>query len=310
MRLAFAGTPAFAVPTLAALRHAGHDIAAVYTQPDRPAGRGRQPLASAVKQYALAHELPLRQPLTLRDHAPALAALAVDALIVVAYGLLLPPAILALPRHGCVNVHASLLPRWRGAAPIARAIESGDAQTGVCIMQMAAGLDTGPVLACEATAIGDLETAALLHDRLASLGAELLVRTLAPLAAGAIEPKAQDENLATYARKLQKAEANLDWHQPAIALHRKIRALNPWPVAQTTWRGEPLRLWAVGPLADEAPADAPPGTVLAAAADGIRVAAGGGSVTITQLQAAGGKVLSAAEFLRGRRLAAGERLGL
>lgn len=309
MRLAFAGTPAFAVPTLDALRNAGHDICAIYTQPDRPAGRGRKPAASAVKQYGARHGLPVWQPATLRDETARLSASAPDALIVVAYGLLLPPAILSVPRHGCLNVHASILPRWRGAAPVARAIEAGDTDTGVSIMQMEAGLDTGPVLARAHMAIGAVDTAAALQDRLAARGAALLVETLTQLVAGTITPQPQDATQATYAHKLSKSEATVDWRQPATVVHRKIRAFNPWPVAQTTWRGELLRLWEVGPSALTATTDRPPGTVIDATDSGVRVATGDGAVTITRLQAAGGKALTAVEFLNGHRMSAGDRLG-
>lgn len=308
MRLVYAGTPAFAVPALDALRAAGHAIAAVYTQPDRPAGRGRRETASAVKQYALTHALPLRQPTTLRAEAEALAALNAEALIVVAYGLLLPPAILAIPPRGCINVHASLLPRWRGAAPIARAIEAGDTETGISIMQMEAGLDTGPVYTQARVPIVATDTAASLHDRLATLGAELLVQTLAAIERGA-QPQPQDNARACYAPKLTKAEAGVDWHQPALTLHRKIRALNPTPVATTTWRGELLRLWDVGPLDPGTRSDEPAGTIVGADRNGIHVTTGDGVLTLTRLQAPGAKPVDAVAFVNGRRLNVGDRFG-
>ncbi|MEK9134019.1 MAG: methionyl-tRNA formyltransferase, partial [Pseudomonadota bacterium] len=248
MNLIFAGTPAFAVPALEALLRADHVIRAVYTQPDRPAGRGRKLMASAVKQCAEKHGIEIRQPEKIAGEEGRLRADAPDAMIIIAYGLLLPESILAIPRYGCINVHASLLPRWRGAAPIPRAIEAGDSVTGVSIMQMEAGLDTGPVLAEARLPIHDNDTSQTLHDRLAQLGAQTLVAVLERLTRGAITAQPQDASLASYARKLRKDESPLDWTQPASVLHRKIRALNPWPVASTTWRGKTLRLWEAGPL--------------------------------------------------------------
>jgi methionyl-tRNA formyltransferase len=310
MNLVFAGTPQFAVPSLKALLAAGHAIRAVYTQPDRPAGRGRKLAASPVKQFALARDLTVRQPQTLADGAAELARLAPDAMIVIAYGLLLPPAVLAVPRFGCLNVHASLLPRWRGAAPIARAIEAGDRVTGVCIMQMEEGLDTGPVHACAETPIGDTETAAQLHDRLAELGATTLVATLARIEGDTAQARAQDPVGACYARKLRKEEAKIDWREPARTVHCKIRAFNPWPVAHTRFRGRSLRLWEVAPLAAAGTtALAPPGTIVAADARGIAVAAGDGIVTVTHVQLEGGRMLDAAAFLSGQRVTYGECLG-
>lgn len=309
MRLVFAGTPAFALPTLEALLAARHDVVAVYTQPDRPAGRGRRLAQSVIKHWALAHSLSVRQPLTLEGAVDELAALKPDTLVVVAYGLLLPPAVLALPRYGCLNVHASLLPRWRGAAPIARAIEAGDREAGVTIMQMEAGLDTGPMLAQATVPILDSDTAATLEARLAPLGAGLMVRTLELLARGEVEPRAQDEAAATYAPKLRKSEALIDWSQPAEHLHRKVRAYNPYPVASTLLRGELLRLWEVGPMEPASPPKAAPGSVLMAGPEGICVQAGRGTLVVTRLQLAGGKVLAARDFLNGTRLTAGERLG-
>ena len=308
MNLIFAGTPQFAVPSLEALLRAGHRIRAVYTQPDRPAGRGRKLAASPVKQCALTHGIEIRQPekisgeeKILRDDAP-------EAMIVIAYGLLLPPSILAIPHRGCLNVHASLLPRWRGAAPIPRAIEAGDAESGISIMQMEAGLDTGPVLAEARTPILATDTAQTLHNRLAQLGAETLVATLERLSRGEITPQSQDNAAACYAKKLRKEESLLDWTRPAVELHRKIRALNPWPVASTTSRGKTLRLWEVGPLESRAHAGAP-GTIVHADANGIRVQTGDGVLTVTRLQAEGGKILAAGDFLNGHKLAVGERLG-
>jgi methionyl-tRNA formyltransferase len=310
MNLVFAGTPAFAVPALEALIDAGHRILAVYTQPDRPAGRGRQLAVSAVKECALARGLVIHQPDSLKTEAEAerLRALAPQAMIVIAYGLLLPASILAIPKHGCLNVHASLLPRWRGAAPIARAIEAGDTETGVTVMQMEEGLDTGPMLLKVAEPIRADDTAASLHDRLALLGARTLVEALAMLARGELHPQAQDNAGANYARKLKKEEAEIDWQFDAATLHRRIRAFNPWPVAVTRWRGERLRLWDVGPIG---PGDgaAAPGTVLGADSRGIRVATGRGVLELTRLQREGGRALPAGEFVTGTRLTAGERFG-
>jgi len=308
MNLIFAGTPQFAVPALEALLRAGHRIRAVYTQPDRPAGRGRKLAASPVKQCAQTHGIEVRQPEKISGEEKILRADAPEAMIVIAYGLLLPPPILALPRHGCINVHASLLPRWRGAAPIPRAIEAGDTETGVSIMQMEAGLDTGPVLAEARTPIHATDTAQTLHDRLAQLGAETLVATLERLVRGAVTPQPQDNAGACYAKKLSKEESRLDWTQPAIVLHRRIRALNPWPVASTVWRGKTLRLWEVGPL-EARHATGAPGTIVQADAAGIRVLTGDGVLTLTRLQAEGGKILAANDFLNGHKLAAGDRLG-
>lgn len=309
MNLVFAGTPAFAVPALKALVEAGHIVRAVYTQPDRRAGRGRRVGESAVKQAARELGLPLHQPERL-DAAAAddLRALAPDAMVVVAYGQLLSSAVLAIPRLGCINVHASLLPRWRGAAPIARAIEAGDAITGVSIMQMEAGLDTGPVWASADTAITDTDTASTLHDRLSVIGARLLVDTLARLARGDIAAQIQDDAQACYAKKLRKEEAVIDWSQPAAVLHRRIRAFLPRPVACTTFRGKLLRLWGVEAL-EPTPTTSAPGTVVAVDSNAVRVATGGGALALARLQLEGGKILSAHEFANGQRLTVGERLG-
>ena len=308
MNLIFAGTPAFAVPALEALLRAGHTVRAVYTQPDRPAGRGRKLAASPVKQCAQTHGIKVRQPEKISGEEKNLRADAPDAMIVIAYGLLLPPSILAIPRLGCLNVHASLLPRWRGAAPIPRAIEAGDTETGVSIMQMETGLDTGPVLAEAHTPIHAADTAQTLHDCLARLGADTLVATLERLARGAVTPRPQDSTQACYARKLSKEEARLDWSQPADVLHRRIRALNPWPVAATRWRGKTLRLWEVGPLEAHASPGAP-GTIARADASGIHVRTGHGMLMLTRLQAEGGKILAVGDFLNGHKLMAGDRLG-
>lgn len=308
MNLVFAGTPAFAIPSLEALVAAGHTLRAVYTQPDRPAGRGRKLALGPVKEFALAHGLEVRQPANLKDDADvaALRTLEPDAMIVIAYGLLLPASILAIPRHGCLNVHASLLPRWRGAAPIARAIEAGDRETGITIMQMDEGLDTGAMLLKSSEPIRDTDTAASLHDRLAALGAHTLITALAQLACGELQPEIQDDAHACYARKLKKEEAIIDWTLEAAVLHRRIRAFNPWPVAVTGWRGERLRLWEAGPLKSGTIAAAP-GTVLAAGAEGVTVATGRGALNLTRLQREGGRALPAGEFVNGTRLAPGEQ---
>jgi len=300
-RIVFAGTPEFAVPTLDALVAAGQRVVAVYTQPDRPAGRGRQLTASPVKQRALALGLPVEQPASLRSAAARtrLAGYRPDLMVVVAYGLLLGPKLLALPALGCVNVHASLLPRWRGAAPIQRAILAGDAETGVAIMRMDPGLDTGPVHAERATPIGAHESARALHDRLAALGAALLVETLPAIVAGAT-PVAQAARGATYAHKLTKAEARLDWSRSALELDRAVRAFDPWPIAETRWGEVVLRIHRA--MVVEGPSAAAPGTVLRADRDGIEVATGAGVLRLLALQAPGGKVLDAAQFVAGREL--------
>lgn len=305
-RLLFAGTPAYAVPTLIALVNAGYSIAAVYTQPDRPAGRGQKVQISPVKEYAASIDLPIEQPSSFKDPA-AVAQLnqyAADLMIVIAYGLLLPPAVLTAPRLGCINLHASLLPRWRGAAPIQRAILAGDSETGVDLMQMDAGLDTGAILARQVVKIAPTMTAGDLHDQLAAVSADLLLRHLPAVLAGQCVATPQPEAGAIYAKKLTKAEAQLDWRQPAVVLDRHIRAFNPWPVAQTRLAGETVRIWSAQPIpapAGELPT-APPGQVIATSAAGIVVATGDGQLVITQLQLPGKRVLTAAELLNGRDL--------
>jgi methionyl-tRNA formyltransferase len=301
LRLVFAGTPEFAVPSLVASLDARDSLLAVYTQPDRPAGRGRQLQPSPVKVLAAEHGVEVRQPESLRDPVAreALRALEPDLVIVVAYGMLLPQKILDIPRYGCWNVHASLLPRWRGAAPIQRAVEAGDAQTGVCLMQMEKGLDTGPVLLRRATPIGPEETAGELHDRLARLGADLLRDGLGLLRSGLQPlPQPQPEAGATYASKLDKAEARLDWSQPAALLARKIRAYSPWPVAEAVLAGERVRLHRARAL--EAVAVGAPGTVMATQREGIDVACGEGVLRITRLQREGGRELAAIDYLNAR----------
>jgi methionyl-tRNA formyltransferase len=302
MKLIFAGTPAFAAIALEALVAAGHDIALVLTQPDRPAGRGLQPQASAVKQSALAHSLSLAQPTTLKTPAiqQQLQSINAEAMVVAAYGLILPPPVLAMPRHGCLNIHASLLPRWRGAAPIQRALLAGDTHTGITIMQMDAGLDTGAMLLQEKIAIDDRDTTQTLHDALAKMGARLMVRALVENPA----PTAQDEAQATYADKIRKQEAIIDWSQSAAQIARQVRAFNPTPGAATTLQGMNIKIWQAQSIA---PAEGTAGSVLVADADGIIVACGSGALRIQELQKAGAKRLSAADFLAGTRLVPGTR---
>ena len=302
MRIVFAGTPEFAVPSLrVAARHG--EVVAVYTQPDRPAGRGRGLAASPVKREALALRLPVLQPMTLRE-APVqaqLRALQPDLMVVVAYGLILPRAVLAIPIHGCWNVHASLLPRWRGAAPIQRAIQAGDARTGVCLMRMEAGLDTGPVLLQQATAIGPEETGGQLHDRLAELGAQLLGPGLELLNGDRLPAaQVQPEQGVTYAHKLDKAEARLDWARPAAELARIVRAFNPWPVAEAEVAGERLRIHQAQALEDGSVA-ATPGALLAASRQGLDIACGQGVLRLRVVQREGGRAITAADWLNARR---------
>lgn len=300
LRLAFAGTPEFAVPALAATIASGNQLVGVWTQPDRPAGRGRKLTASPIKQVALRHEIPVFQPASLKTaQAQAeLAALKVDLLIVVAYGLILPKAVLALPRFGCWNVHASLLPRWRGAAPIQRAIEAGDRQTGVCLMQMAAGLDTGPVLLHLETPIDDQQSAGALSERLSLLGAQVLKDGLTLLRIG-VKPvaQAQDDGAASYARKIDKREALLDLTQPAAQLALRVRAFDPWPVAETMLAGERVRIYAAQAVEGHGAA---PGTVIAATAAGIDLATGAGHLRLLRVQRPGARPISAAEYLHAR----------
>ncbi|WP_240125713.1 methionyl-tRNA formyltransferase [Thermomonas alba] len=301
MRIVFAGTPEFAVPCLRAAAARG-EVVAVYTQPDRPAGRGRGLTPSPVKLEAVQRGIPVYQPESLRTAAAkaALRALQPDLMVVVAYGLILPPSVLSIPVHGCWNVHASLLPRWRGAAPIQRAIEAGDTRTGVCLMQMDEGLDTGPVLLTQATEIGPQETAGQLHDRLAELGARVLGDGLGLLRAGLLPvPQPQPEAGVTYAHKLDKAEARLDWSQPATQLANKVRAFHPWPVAEAQLAGERVRLHAA--IAVDAAHAAAPGTLLRAGRDGIDIACGQGALRILTLQREGGRPVSAQDYLNARR---------
>ena len=301
MRVVFAGTPEFSVPCLEACRASGAEVVAVYTQPDRPAGRGRKLTPSPVKQAALAANLPIEQPETLKtaEARATLEAYRPDLLVVVAYGLILSRKVLAIPRLGCWNVHASLLPRWRGAAPIQRAILAGDSESGVDLMQMEAGLDTGPVLLERRTPITREDTGGSLHDRLSLLGAEVLAEGLRRTLAGeTLRATPQSEQGVMYAHKLEKAEARLDFSRPALALERQVRAFDPWPVAEADVAGENLRIWAARAI--EQPHSAVPGSVIGAQREGIDIACGEGVLRVTALQRAGGKRISAADYLNAR----------
>ncbi|WP_395698792.1 methionyl-tRNA formyltransferase [Aquabacterium sp.] len=312
MRIAFAGTPEFAAVALARLIGACHDVALVLTQPDRPAGRGMKLQASPVKQLALQHGLPLAQPRSLRldgkypDDArtaqQALEAAQPECMVVAAYGLILPAWTLALPRRGCLNIHASLLPRWRGAAPIHRAIEAGDADTGITIMQMDSGLDTGDMLLCQTEPILPDDTTASLHDRLAALGGELIVQALAAPALPAVP---QPTEGITYAHKIEKAEAAINWALPAVVIERRVRAFDPFPGASFLCEGEPIKLWHARV---EPGRGGSPGRVLQADADGLVVACGEQALRLLQLQRAGGRRLVAGALLQARPIAVGQQL--
>lgn len=312
MRIVFMGTPDFAVPTLDALADAGHDIAAVYTQPPRPGGRrGRALTPSPVHHRAAARGIAVRTPARLRaaEDQAAFAALDADVAVVAAYGLILPQWVLDLPRLGCLNIHASLLPRWRGAAPIHRAIEAGDAETGVTIMQMDAGLDTGDMLLLEKTAISPADTTATLHDRLAQLGGRLIVEALEMAACGGLKPTPQPAEGVTYAHKIDKAEGAIDWREPAAVIERRSRAFDPFPGLSfslpTDAGDETVKLW----CADVVPASGAPGTVLHAGSDHVIVACGEQALALRVLQRPGGKRQAVADFLHARPLVAGCVLG-
>ena len=300
MKLVFAGTPEFSASALRAIIVAGHEVVLVLTQPDRPSGRGMVLKTSPVKALALASGIDVFQPQTLRDAVAQdrLRALGAEAMIVAAYGLILPPPVLDLFRFGCINIHASLLPRWRGAAPIQRAILAGDAETGVCIMQMEAGLDTGPVLHSESLTITDDDTAATLHDKLAALGARLIVEAMQRLP---LSPRPPPEHGASYAAKIEKAEALLDWRMPAVQLARQVRAFNPFPGATTGLGGNAIKVW----QAEAITTSGAPGTIVASDRRGIVVACGQGALCLTELQKAGGKRLSVAQFLAGTSIVPG-----
>lgn len=302
MKIIFAGTPEFAVASLNALLPLQHEVIAVYTQPDRPAGRGRKLTASPVKQLALTHHIPVHQPKNLRDlqEQKIIQDLQADVMIVVAYGLILPTPVLNAPRLGCINVHASLLPRWRGAAPIQRAILAGDSETGITIMQMDEGLDTGNMLLKSSCPITSTDTNQTLTDRLAILGGELLVLALRELEAGTLQPMPQDNTQATYAAKIEKSEGKLNWNESAKELALKVRAFNPWPVAYCQWAGEILRIWEAEPL-DHANKNLPPGTIISANKSGIDVMTGEGVLRLRKLQLPGGKPLTSTEFYNAKK---------
>jgi methionyl-tRNA formyltransferase len=302
LRIVFAGTPDFSVAPLEALIASPHEVVAVYTQPDRPAGRGRKLVSSPVKQKALDLGIPVMQPASFREDGAIgnLASLQPDLMVVVAYGLLLPEAVLDIPRLGCINIHASLLPRWRGAAPIQRAILAGDSRSGISIMQMDAGLDTGPVWLEKQIALAPDETGGSLHDKLAALGADALMEALPLIIAGDRKPLPQPEEGVCYAHKLSKEEAIVDWKQPAGQIDRLVRAFNPWPVAHTDLDGKKVRLWETEVLAGSM--SAAPGTVVATSRAGVDVATADGTLRITRLQMPGKRPVTAQEFLNARDL--------
>ena len=324
MRVIFAGTPEFARVALEQLQAAGHEIPLVLTQPDRPAGRGMKLQASAVKQWALNQNIPVAQPKSLRldgkypqDAEAARAAIEAaqaDVMVVAAYGLILPQWALDAPRLGCLNIHASLLPRWRGAAPIHRAIQAGDAQTGVAIMQMDAGLDTGDMLLVEAIPIvhsgAAPDTTATLHDKLAALGGRMIVQALALAEAGTLAPIQQPDQGISYAHKIEKAEAAVDWRQPAATIDRHIRAMTPFPGASAQLGADTIKLWNAQMGSDPRPLEAACGQILSACADGVRVACADGVLILSELQRPGGKRLPAADFLRGFALQPGQSFEL
>ncbi len=303
MKIVFAGTPEFAVPALRAVLDSGHAVIAVYTQPDRPAGRGRTLRASPVKQVALAEGIRVCQPDSFKgsEAQQELADLQPDLMVVVAYGLILPAAVLEIPMCGCVNVHASLLPRWRGAAPIQRAIIAGDTESGVTLMQMEAGLDSGPMLARATCPINPADTAGILHDRLAQLGADLLAEHLEEILAGRLIPEPQDESRVTYAAKLDKREAVLDWTQAAAVLQRQVNAFNPWPVAQTTFQGQALRIWRARTIT-HSDGTVSPGCVIAHGKEGVDVACGEGALRLLEVQLPGGRRIAGGDFANARSL--------
>ncbi|WP_428034622.1 methionyl-tRNA formyltransferase [Amphritea sp.] len=301
LRILFAGTPDFAATNLQALLDAGHHVIGVYTQPDRPAGRGRKLTPSPVKKVALEHDLPVYQPVNFKqdEDRQQLAALNADLMIVVAYGLLLPPAVLDAPRLGCINVHASLLPRWRGAAPIHRALLAGDSETGVTIMQMDAGLDTGEMLLKKACPITTTDTSGELHDRLAAIGATALLESLPAIADQSIPREVQDDSLACYAHKLEKAEGEIDWSKPATEIARQIRGLSPWPVAFTSLNRETLRVWYADVSNEQSTAK--PGTVIGTDKHAIIVACGSGAVRLLKIQLPGSKAMDTSAVLNSKK---------
>lgn len=304
MRIIFAGTPEFSAVALQSLLDSEHELVAVYTQPDRPAGRGRKLTASPVKALAQEHDIPVYQPISLKDKAAQdeLAALQADVMVVVAYGLILPEVVLRMPRHGCLNIHASILPRWRGAAPIQRAILAGDAESGVTIMQMDKGLDTGDMLTIKTCRIEESDTGSSLHDRLADIGALAMLQTLGDIEASRLEPEPQDDSQATYAHKLDKQEACIDWQDDAAAIVRKIQAFNSWPVAYTDYNGKSLRLWQARLIENKTINPPTPGTVMAESSAGIDIAAKNGIVRVLELQMPGKKRIMVKDFINGQSL--------
>lgn len=306
MKIIFAGTPLFAAAALQALLDNGFAVAAVLTQPDRPSGRGMQLTPSPVKQLALQHSIPVLQPPTLKtaEAQQAVATLNADVMVVAAYGLILPQSVLDMPKHGCLNIHGSLLPRWRGAAPIQRAILAGDVQTGITIMQMDAGLDTGGMLLKKVCPITTQDTAATLHDKLAALGAEAIVESLRLLKQGKLKPEKQDDALATYAAKLDKTEAVLDWARDAAHLGRAVRGYNPFPGAHTMLNGTPIKVWQASVLTD---ARGDPGAVLGVGKGGIVVACGQGALCLEVLQRPNARAMPAAQFVQGFVVQPGDR---
>ncbi len=310
LKIIFAGTPEFAAVALRALVAADNEVVAVLTQPDRPAGRGRRIVPGPVKQVALESQLRVMQPVSLKDEMvrQALVALDVDLMVVAAYGLILPPTVLTIPRLGCINIHASLLPRWRGAAPIQRAILAGDRESGVTLMQMDQGLDTGAILSQAVCALHPDDTAGSVHDRLAQLGACALLQLLPRLQTGSLSPRPQNEAEACYAPKLSKEEAVIDWSQFAHELDRRVRAFNPWPVAYTLLAGQRIRIWRAQALNEDSP-ELEPGSIVRLGRAGIDVQTGNGMLRLLELQPAGGRAMSAGDFLNARHLPAGMRFG-
>jgi len=302
LRVIYAGTPDFAVPALRALIKSKHEVVAVYTQPDRPSGRGRKVQFGPVKQVAVDANISIEQPLSLKDEAVQviLASYNADVMVVAAYGLILPQVVLDLPTNGCLNIHGSLLPRWRGAAPIHRAIQAGDKKTGITIMQMAAGLDTGDILLKVPCQITAEDTGQTIHDKLARDGADALLKVLDLVIAGKLEPQVQDESLTSYAHKLEKSEAEIDWSQSAQQIDQTIRAFNPWPVAYTTFNGKPLRIFMS--KVESKQSTEPCGTVIDETAEGISVVTGDGVVSFSRLQLPGKKAMNVRDFLNGRSL--------
>jgi len=297
LKVIYAGTPDFAVPALQALIDSEHEVVAVYTQPDRPAGRGRKLTPSPVKKVALENEIPVYQPLNFKadEDKQALIDLKADLMVVAAYGLILPKAILDAPRLGCINIHASILPRWRGAAPIQRSILAGDKETGITIMQMDIGLDTGDMLSKSVCEISDDMTASVLHDQLMAMGGKALMDVMPAIEAQQLEPVKQDESLVTYAEKLQKAEAQIDWQQSAEEIARRVRAFNAWPVTQTTYNDQVMRIWQAKALSDTT--DAEPGQIIAVQKKSFQVATGNGVLDVTEIQMPGKKPMPVAAFL-------------